>query len=68
MYDVTHKPIYRERAEKWFRVMRSRMKLRENGKYFVWDYWDPGVPWDYQRGRLAQALGGRAPERRVLRG
>jgi hypothetical protein len=47
MYDVTHKPIYKERAEKWFRVMRSRMKLRDDGKYFVWDYWDPGVPWDH---------------------
>jgi hypothetical protein len=46
MYDVTHKPIYRERAEKWFKVMRSRMKLRDHGKYFVWNYWDPGVPWD----------------------
>ncbi|MGD0999522.1 MAG: hypothetical protein ABSA67_02380 [Candidatus Brocadiia bacterium] len=48
MYDVTHKPIYRERAEKWWRVQKSRMKLRENGKYFVWDYWDPAGPWDYK--------------------
>jgi hypothetical protein len=46
MYDVTHKTVYRERAEKWFRVMRSRMKLRGDGKYFVWNYWDAGVPWD----------------------
>jgi hypothetical protein len=46
MYDATHKPIYKERAEKWFQVMKARMKLRDNGKYFVWDYWDPGVPWD----------------------
>ena len=67
MYDVTHKPIYQERAEKWFQVMKSRMKLRDDGKYFVWNYWDPGVPWDHQRGWLSQALGGRAPERRVLR-
>ena len=48
MYDVTHKPIYRERAEKWFKVMKSRMHLRENGKYFVWNYWDVGGPWDFQ--------------------
>ncbi len=47
LYDVTGKPIYRERAEKWFRLMRSRMKLREGGKYYVWDYWDPAGPWDY---------------------
>jgi hypothetical protein len=48
MYDVTQKPIYRERAEKWFKVMKSRMRLRDNGKYFVWDYWDPAGPWDYK--------------------
>jgi hypothetical protein len=48
MYDVTHKPVYRERAEKWWRVMKSRMKLREDGKYFVWNYWDVGGPWDFQ--------------------
>jgi hypothetical protein len=48
MYDVTKKPLYRERAEKWFGVMKSRMKLREDGKYYVWDYWDPAGPWDYK--------------------
>jgi hypothetical protein len=48
MYDVTKKPIYRERAEKWFRLMKSRMKTREEGKYFVWNYWDPAGPWDYK--------------------
>ena len=41
MRDVTHKAIYLEHAEKWERVQRSRMKLRDDGKYFVWDYWDP---------------------------
>ena len=48
MYDATHKPIYRDRAEKWFRVMKSRLKLRDNGKYFVWNYWDPAGPWDHK--------------------
>ncbi len=48
MYDVTKKPVYRERAEKWFQVMHSRMKLRDDGKYYVWDYWDPAGPWDYK--------------------
>ncbi len=47
MYDVTHKPVYRERAEKWFQMMRSHIKLREDGKYFVWNYWDACVPWDH---------------------
>jgi hypothetical protein len=46
--DVTQKPVYRERAEKWFRLMKSRMKTREDGKYFIWNYWDPAGPWDYQ--------------------
>jgi hypothetical protein len=48
MYDVTKKPVYRDRAEKWWRQMKSRMKLRESGKYYVWNYWDPGGPWDYK--------------------
>ncbi len=48
MHDATGKPVYRERAEKWFRLMRSRMTTREEGKYFVWNYWDPAGPWDYK--------------------
>jgi len=46
MHDVTRKPVYRERAAKWFQVMKSRMKA--NGDYLVWDYWDPAGPWDYK--------------------
>ena len=48
MHDVTKKPVYRDRAEGWFRVMQSRMKTREGGKYFVWNYWEPAGPWDYK--------------------
>jgi hypothetical protein len=48
MFDVTNKPVYRERAEKWWRLMRSRMKTRDEGKYFVWNYWEPAGPWDYK--------------------
>jgi hypothetical protein len=48
MYDVTRKPLYRERAEKWWRQMKSRIRLRDNGKYYVWNYWDPAGPWDYK--------------------
>jgi hypothetical protein len=47
MHDVTGKSVYGDRAKKWFRVMKSRIKTRENGKYFVWNYWDPAGPWDY---------------------
>ena len=48
MYHVTSKPIYRERAEKWFRLMKPRMKTREGGKYAVWNYWEPAGPWDFK--------------------
>jgi hypothetical protein len=45
---VTKKPVYRDRAEKWWRLMKSRMKPREGGRYLAWDYWDPAGPWDYK--------------------
>jgi hypothetical protein len=48
MHDVTRKPVYHERADKWFRLMKSRMKTREGGKYFVWNYWDAAGPWDHK--------------------
>ena len=48
MYDVTRKPVYKERAEKWWRLMKSRMRLRDRGRYYVWNYWDPAAPWDYK--------------------
>lgn len=48
LHDVTKKAIYRERAEKWFRLMKARMKTRADGKYLVWNYWDPAGPWDYK--------------------
>ena len=48
MHDVTKKPVYRERAESWFRLMKSRMKTRADGKFFVWNYWDATGPWDYK--------------------
>jgi hypothetical protein len=48
MSDVTKQPVYLERAKLWFQVMKSRLKTREGGKYFVWNYWDPAGPWDYK--------------------
>ena len=48
MHDVTGRPVYRQRAAKWFQLMKSRMKRRENGKYLVWNYWEPAGPWDYR--------------------
>jgi hypothetical protein len=48
LHDVTGNPAYKTRAEKWFRLMKSRMKTRDNGQYFVWNYWEPAGPWDYK--------------------
>ncbi|HVY72123.1 MAG TPA: hypothetical protein VHH73_19470, partial [Verrucomicrobiae bacterium] len=48
MHDVTGKAVYRERAEKWFQLMKSRLKTRADGKYYVWNYWEPAGPWDYK--------------------
>ena len=48
MFDVTRKPIYKERAEKWFRVMKSRMKLTDDGTFQIWNYWEPAGDWDYR--------------------
>jgi len=48
MHDATKKPVYKERAEAWWRQMKSRMKLRDDGKFCVWNYWDPAGPWDYK--------------------
>lgn len=48
LHDATGKMIYRERAGAWFRLMKLRMKTRADGKYFVWNYWDPAGPWDYK--------------------
>jgi len=50
MGDVTGKPVYHERARLWFQTMKSRMRLRD-GKYLVWNYWDPAGPWDYKANR-----------------
>ena len=48
MFDATAKPVYRERAEKWFRVMKLRMKLKNDGTYEIWNYWEPAGAWDYK--------------------
>ncbi|MGH6857575.1 MAG: hypothetical protein ACRECP_08035 [Methylocella sp.] len=49
MSDATNDPAYKERAEKWFRVMKSRMKLDEaTGAFRIWNYWEPAGDWDYR--------------------
>jgi hypothetical protein len=48
LHEATGKPVYRAHAEKWWRVMKSRLRTREDGKYFVWNYWEPAGPWDFK--------------------
>ncbi len=48
MWDVTGKPEYKEHAEKWFKLMKSRMTPMGGGTYEIWNYWQPAGPWDYK--------------------
>ena len=48
MSDATGEPKYRQRAEEWFRLMKSRMKLKPDGTFAVWNYWEPAGAWDYK--------------------
>ena len=48
MFDATGQAVYRERATAWFQLMKSRIQTRENGKFLVWNYWEPAGPWDYK--------------------
>ena len=48
MWDVTGKPEYKDRAERWFKVQKSRMKLKSDGPCEIWNYWQPAGPWDYK--------------------
>ncbi len=48
MFDATGNPIYKERAEKWFRIMKSRMQAKPDGTFAIWNYWQPAGPWDYK--------------------
>lgn len=50
LHEATGNTIYLEQARQWWRLMKSRMRLREDGKFAVWNYWDPAGPWDYQAG------------------
>ena len=52
MFDATAKPVYSGRAEEWFRVMKSRMNLKDDGTYRIWNYWEPAGSWDYKSNGL----------------
>jgi hypothetical protein len=48
LWDVTGKAVYKERAEKWFKLLKSRMTLKDDGTYKIWNYWQAAGPWDYK--------------------
>lgn len=45
---ATGKPIYRQRADAWFRLMKSRLQPGSKPAFLVWNYWEPAGPWDYK--------------------
>ncbi len=49
MADVTQKAVYKERAERWFKLMKSRMTAQDDGTYKIWNYWEPAGPWDHKQ-------------------
>jgi hypothetical protein len=49
MWDVTGKAEYKDRAEKWFKLLKSRMQLQSDGTYKIWNYWQAAGPWDYKK-------------------
>jgi hypothetical protein len=60
MFDATQNLSYKERAEKWFRLMKSRMKINGNG-FQIWPYWEPAGGWDYTIFGLPKHWIGRHP-------
>ena len=48
MFDATGEKEYRQRAERWFELMKSRMKLGSSRSFEIWNYWEPAGPWDYR--------------------
>lgn len=48
MYDATGELKYRDRAEQWFKVMKSRMLPGQKGTFRIWNYWQPAGSWDYR--------------------
>jgi hypothetical protein len=54
MFDATGDPKYKDRAARWFRLMKSRMTPNDDGTYRVWNYWQPAGPWDYNSRGLSK--------------
>jgi len=41
MSDATGKTVYRERAAKWFKLMKSRIEITDDGAFAIGNYWRP---------------------------
>ena len=67
MHDATRKPVYRERAEKWWRLMKSRMQNTGGRQVLRLELLGPGRAVGLQARWLDEALGRRASQRRLLR-
>ena len=58
MFDATGKAMYKQQAEKWFVVMKSRLVSNGAGGFIIWNYWQPAGPWDFQAdGRAKHWIG-----------
>ncbi len=68
LHEATGKPAYRAHAEKWWRVMKSRLRTREDGKYLRLELLGTGRAVGFQGGRFAAALDRGPSQRRLLRG
>jgi len=47
LYRITGEERYKERAERVFRLFKSRLRFFNGG--YVWNYWEPLGPWDIDR-------------------
>jgi hypothetical protein len=50
LWRMTGEASYRDRAERIFRLMKSRIRLA--GDHIVWNYWEPTGVWDVEGNRL----------------
>ena len=49
LYNVTHSPLYLERATKMLNFFKKNLKTGEEAgeEYYYWNYYDPAFPTDY---------------------
>ena len=48
LHRATGKIVYRERAQAWWAVMKTRLRPGARSGALVWNYWSPAGPWDYK--------------------